>query len=257
MMRTALLAAVGIAALGMVGCAHGSNLRPDGTPATAPSGYVTFFILEGNFVRHAPVRDQQVKVEIVAALADRGLVETPPEEAEAVVVVHTATSAKHSRESFYDGWGGWSWQVGSTRPVTGTEIYKAGTLVVDMFDAWRKKLVWDAAASGAGPVNLKAGTHAVSKPVTKLFRNVPTVEGDGASDSVAVSRPAHPPDPPIRIIFSSRPALLVRIAGKPRYEGFRDTGLPRITNANATDPAELIVTDGEHADSLVCVLDGA
>ena len=93
MMRTALFVAVGIAALAMFGCAHSINLRPDGTPARAPSGYVTFFILEGNS-SDTPVRDQQVKVEIVAALADRGLVETSPEEAEAVVVVHTATSAK-------------------------------------------------------------------------------------------------------------------------------------------------------------------
>jgi hypothetical protein len=42
-----------------------------------------------------------------------------------------------------------------------------------------------------------------------------------------------PARPPIRIIFSSRPALLVRIDGEPRYEGFRDTRLQRITNANA------------------------
>jgi hypothetical protein len=232
MMRTALFVAGGIAALAMFGCAHSINLRPDGTPGRAPSGYVTFFILEGNS-SDTPVRDQQVKAEIVAALADRGLVETSPDEAEAVVVVHTATSAKHSRDSFYDGWGGWSWQVGSTTVLRGTEDYKLGTLVVDMFDAWTKKLVWHAAVSDAEPVNLNAGAHAVSKAVTKLFRDFPVVDGGGASEGVAVSRPAHRPDPPIRIIFSSRPALLVRIDGEPRYEGFGDTGLQRITNANA------------------------
>jgi len=189
MMRTALFVAGGIAALAMFGCAHSINLRPDGTPGRAPSGYVTFFILEGNS-SDTPVRDQQVKAEIVAALADRGLVETSPDEAEAVVVVHTATSAKHSRDSFYDGWGGWSWQVGSTTAVRGTEDYELGTLVVDMFDAWTKELVWHAAVSDAGPANLKAGAHAVSKAVTKLFRDFPVVDGDRASESVAVSRPA-------------------------------------------------------------------
>jgi hypothetical protein len=172
MMRTALFVAGGIAALAMFGCAHSINLRPDGTPGRAPSGYVTFFILEGNS-SDTPVRDQQVKAEIVAALADRGLVETSPDEAEAVVVVHTATSAKHSRDSFYDGWGGWSWQVGGTTAARGTEDYKLGTLVVDMFDAWTKKLVWHAAVSDAGPANLKAGAHAVSKAVTRLFRDFP------------------------------------------------------------------------------------
>jgi hypothetical protein len=50
---------------------------------------------------------------------------------------------------------------------------------------------------------------------------------------LSAGRHAHRPDPPIRIIFSSRPALLVRIDGEPRYEGFGDTGLQRITNANA------------------------
>ena len=77
-MRPALFGAVGIAALAMFGCAHSINLRPDGTPATAPSGYVTFFILEGN-PSGTPMRYQQVKAEIVTALADRGLVETSPD----------------------------------------------------------------------------------------------------------------------------------------------------------------------------------
>ena len=231
-MRTAPLVAAGMAALWTFGCAHGIRIRANETRDAAASRYVTFFILEGNS-SGMPMRDQLLKAEIVTALADRGLVETSPDEAEAVVVVHTATSAKHSRDSFYDGWGGWTWQVGGAHAIGGTENYKVGTLVVDMFDAWTKKLVWHAAAFDAEPANLKAGAHAVPKAVTKLFKDFPAVEGDRASERVAVSRPAHQPDPPIRIIFSSRPALLVRIDGEPRYDDVRDTGLQRITNANA------------------------
>lgn len=62
-----------------------------------PSGYVTYFILDRQTSGN-PAMDRQLDSDIVMALAEKDLAETAPQDAEAVVVVHTASAARHSRE---------------------------------------------------------------------------------------------------------------------------------------------------------------
>ena len=95
--RIAHLAMTAAGIIATAGCVERVPLHTADTNLTAGSGYVTFFVLPGNSSGNDDV-DAQLKTAIVNALSDRGLVETPPQEAEAVVVPHTATSAIHSRD---------------------------------------------------------------------------------------------------------------------------------------------------------------
>jgi hypothetical protein len=62
------------------------------------------------------------------------------------------TKNQQALNTFYDGFGGgWGWRRfgggGFGEATTTTDTYKVGTLVVDLFDANSKKLVWRGSAS--------------------------------------------------------------------------------------------------------------
>ena len=55
------------------------------------------------------------------------------------------THNQQTLNTFYDGFGGgWRWRGfgGLGEATTTTETYKVGTLVVDLFDAKTKQLIW-------------------------------------------------------------------------------------------------------------------
>jgi len=218
-MKMASLVAIATTAMWTCGCAHGVSRHAIATRGVAPSTYVTFFVLEGS---SPDPRDQDLKADIVTALADRGLVETPPEDAQAVVVINTATPANHTRDAFYNGWGGWEWRIGDPGTSGGTENYKVRTLVIDIFDAWNKKLVWHGAALLPEASRAGSAGHASQKTVSEIFK-----------DFLTLTPTALRPDTVMRIIFSHEPALLVRVDGEPRYEDVAGTSLQRVTNTEA------------------------
>jgi tartrate dehydratase beta subunit/fumarate hydratase class I family protein len=57
--------------------------------------------------------DRDLEQSIESTLSDYGLLKVPPEDVQAVVVVHTATAAKRTRSEPYD-----SWEVGAGGPTT-------------------------------------------------------------------------------------------------------------------------------------------
>ena len=235
MSRTVSVGAVALTVVSTIGCAYGmQQYMAAGSLPNAPR-YVTFFVLPANGSVN-PDLDRRLHDEVATALVDKGLVETSPEEAEAVVIVNTATPARRSRESFYEGWGGWAWRGEDARSLNGLDAYKAGSLVIDIFDSWTKTLVWHGAADGAVPNGARSSDHALQRAVHRLFKDFPSAEDEGirrAPDAAPVTA-----DDAMHIIFSPRPAVLVRIDGPPRYEDVFGTELQRITNTNA-----LIVRD--------------
>ena len=230
--KTAGIGTTLLVLLSTLGCAHGLELRSIGSGAAPASRYVTFFVLHGN-TSGSPEADRQLDVDVEATLVDKGLVGTSPEEAEAIVVVHRATPAQRSREAFYRDWGGWAWRLPDVRSTTDTEQLAVGSVVVDIFDAWTKKLVWHGFTRHAMPSGAKnESPHALKKAVTTMFADFPSADGSTYARTAGVTRRAV--TAPMSIIFSPRPALLVEIDGEPRYEDVEGTELQRIVNANTS-----------------------
>ena len=230
--RRLSIAAGAVVIASTIGCASSLDLHTSLAQTALTSKYGTFFVLPAG--ANAAAKEQQLDAEIVKMLADKGMVEMPPAEAEAVVVVHTATAAEHSRDAFYHGWGGWDWKTTDARSLGGVETYKPGTLVVDFFDAWTKQLVWHGAATPSG---------SMEKTVDDLFRDFPLARKNARADFGSTPAAPHAAAQPVRIVFSPTPAVLIRIHGEPRYEGVTGTGLQRVANTNA-----LILRDeiGQH-----------
>ena len=232
-MRVQHVVVIGIAAVATAACMHGVKVTPIVRQTSDVSRYVTFFMLDGSSSGNPDV-DRQIRRDLRMALADKGVIETSPDEGQAAVIAHVATPAKHSREAFYAGWGGWRWRVGAPGTTNVVDNYDVGTLVVDIFDVRTRQLVWQASAPHAVPAAANRHLHATEHAVTRMFRAFPWPSADsGPSHDLAEDLAAVANDQSMRIIFSPVPAVLVRIDGAPVYQDVGGTGLQRIINTRA------------------------
>ena len=93
-----------------------------------------------------------------------------------VILAIGTTQTQRTLDTFYNGFGGgWRWRGfgGSGISTTTEHDYKEGTLVVDMFDAKSKQLIWRGRAqdmlSGSPDKNEKK----LDKAVVKMFKKFP------------------------------------------------------------------------------------
>jgi hypothetical protein len=175
-MRLNLFATVAIAALTATACGYRIKTSIDYDRTVNFADYHTFFMMKGNSSGN-PILDQRATGDVGEAQTTKGRLEVPVGEGRAAVVVHAATETKHSYDTFYDGWGGWHWRWGGTRTATTfVEDYKVGTVVVDIFDAGTKQVIWHGVATDALSDSPKGNAKATEEAVTKMFGRFPPEE---------------------------------------------------------------------------------
>ena len=136
-----------------------------------------------------PLMVDRIKSAVNAVLASKGWTEVPSGADAAVVAIET-THNQQTLDTFYDGFGGgWGWRGfgGFGDATTTVETYKVGTLVVDIFDANKKKLIWRGSASDALSNNSTKNIKNIGKSVNKMFGHFPP--GGRISASPNWSRP--------------------------------------------------------------------
>ena len=121
------------------------------------------------------ISERRVLTEFDQAIAAKGWKKAPEADANIQVVLHGATQTKHDVNTFYAG-GGYGYYRGfggmGTTSTTVTE-YLVGTLVVDMFDAKTKNLVFRGTASDEISDNAEKNQKKVVKASEKMFKNFP------------------------------------------------------------------------------------
>jgi hypothetical protein len=120
----------------------------------------------------------RIKEAVNTVLAAKGL--TPVESGgDIAIVAIEMTKNQQTLDTFYDGFGGgWGWRRGGGfggfgDATTTTETYKVGTLVVDLFDAHTKKLVWRGSASDTLSDKSDKNIKNLGKGVQKMFDHFP------------------------------------------------------------------------------------
>jgi len=86
------------------------------------------------------------------------------------------TQNQQTLNTFYDGFGGgWRWRGlgGFGDATTTTETYQVGSLVVDLFDAKTKTLIWRGSSSDTLSNNADKNTKNLDKGVQKMFAHFP------------------------------------------------------------------------------------
>ena len=125
-----------------------------------------------------PITEKRVQGEIEQELETKGWKKAADEKsADAVVVLHGATQIKKDLNTFYSGgyvgygWRGWGGGMGTAH--TTVSEYKVGTLVVDIFDAKSKNLIYRGTASDEISDKPEKNQKKMAKAADKLFKDFP------------------------------------------------------------------------------------
>jgi hypothetical protein len=120
-----------------------------------------------------PLLVDRIKEAVNADLATKGL--TPVNSGgDIAIVAIEMTKDRHTLNTFYDGFGGgWRWGGGFGNETTTVDDYKVGTLVVDLFDAKTKKVIWRGSASDTLSDNSGKNIKNLDKGVQKIFDHFP------------------------------------------------------------------------------------
>jgi len=117
----------------------------------------------------------RIKDAVNAAMAARGL--TPVDSGGDIAIVAIEMSKnQQTLNTFYDGFGGgWGWRRGGGfgDATTTTENYKVGTLIVDLFDAHAKTLIWRGSSSDTLSDKSDKNIKNLDKGVQKMFDHFP------------------------------------------------------------------------------------
>src|SRR6202022_1628823 len=122
-----------------------------------------------------PLWVSRIKEAVNAALTTKGL--TPVESGgDIAIVAMETTQNQQTLNTFYDGFGGgWRWRGGGGfgNATTTVDPYKVGTLVVDLFDAHTKTIVWRGSSSDTLSDKSDKNIKNLDKGVQKMFEHYP------------------------------------------------------------------------------------
>ena len=124
------------------------------------------------------ISEKRVLDEFTQALTEKGWksVDANPD---AVVLLHGATEKQKSLNTFYSGgyggygYRGWGGMGGMGTATTTTSEFLVGTLVVDIFDAKSKQLMFRGTASDEISDKPEKNVKKVQKAADKMFKDFP------------------------------------------------------------------------------------
>ena len=122
-----------------------------------------------------PLWVDRITSAVSSALTAKGLTQIPSGGDISIIAI-AMTKEQQTLDTFYDNFGGgwgWRWGGGFGESTTTTETYRIGTLVVDLFDANSKQLIWRGSESNALSDKSSKNIKNLDKGVEKLFREFP------------------------------------------------------------------------------------
>jgi len=117
---------------------------------------------------------RRVLTEVDEDIAAKGWKKVAEAQADIQVILHGATQTKRTASTFYSGMGGYRYGgMGMGSAQTVVSEYTVGTLVVDMFDAKTKNLVFRGIAEDEISDNPGKNAKRLEKASTKMFKDFP------------------------------------------------------------------------------------
>ena len=123
-----------------------------------------------------PLWVDRIKEAVNTSLTAKGLTQVASGGDVSIVAIEM-TKNQQSLNTFYDGFGGgWRWGGGFGNATTTVDNYKVGTLVVDLFDARSKTVIWRGSASDTLSDKSDKNIKNLDKGVEKMFDHFPPGE---------------------------------------------------------------------------------
>jgi hypothetical protein len=156
--------------------AFAQDVKTDFDKSANFAGIKTFAVKIGTSWNN-PISEKRITDEISQTLTEKGWTKADANP-DAVVVLHGATEKQKSLNTFYSGgYGGYGWRGmgagGMGTATTTTSEYLVGTLVVDIFDAKSKALMFRGTASDEISDKAEKNIKKVQKVADKMFKDFP------------------------------------------------------------------------------------
>jgi hypothetical protein len=148
---------------------HAQKVNVDSDPAAPFASYKTYAWTAGTPAPNA-LSDQRLHTSVDARLAARGLAmnTTAPD-----VIVSTHVTTKDKQELIANGFGYGPWGFGGGYGGATVETFVEGTLVVNLYDAKTKKMVWRGVATATASDKPTKNTEKMNKALDKMFEKYP------------------------------------------------------------------------------------
>jgi hypothetical protein len=125
--------------------------------------------------------DARIKNAVDAQLTAKGWTKVDSGGDVGIVAIKT-TQTQRTLQTFYDGFGGgWRWRGfgGMGQSTTTEQDYKEGTLLVDLYDAKTKQLLWRGSTEDTLSNNADKNEKNLDKGVAKMFKKFPPQSAKG------------------------------------------------------------------------------
>jgi len=165
--------------MALLGSALGQHIQTDFDHQANFSQYKTYSWQE--IKASNTIWDQRIKDAVNTQLAAKGWTQVDNGADVAIVAIKT-TKTERTLQTFYDGMGGgWRWRgMGGFGESTTTEQdYKEGTLVIDMYDAKTKQLIWRSSAEETLSDKAEKNEKDLDKGVARMFKSFPPRSSKG------------------------------------------------------------------------------
>ena len=173
MKATTRLTIYGAFLMVLLGSAFGQHIQTDFDHQANFSQYKTYSWQE--IKASNSLWDDRIKEAVNAQLGSKGWIQVDSGGNVVIVAIKT-TQTERTLQTFYDGMGGgWRWRGfgGFGESTTTEQDYKEGTLVVDMYDASTKQLIWRASAEDMLSDKAEKNEKNLDKGVAKMFKSFP------------------------------------------------------------------------------------
>jgi len=166
-MKTMALSA--LALLTLTAVAYAQQVNTDSDPAARFSQYKTYAWTTGTPSPN-PLGEQRIHDAVDGQLRAKGLTlnrERPD------LIVATHVMSHEEKEIVADGFAYGPWWYGGGITTTRVNTYLQGTLVVDIYDAATKKMIWRGTATDTVSDKAAKNTKKINKALTKMFQRYP------------------------------------------------------------------------------------
>ncbi len=168
--------------LGLAGCAS-MTVNTDWAHEVDFSKYKTFQYKEtdGNIADTNQLGDQRIVAGIKREMTGKGFTEVGSSP-DVYVTYHGEDKENISLDTTTTGYGGyrygpgWGWGrggIGMASSTTTVRTYTQGTLIVDIWDAKAKELIWRGVVSDTISESPQKNVEKVNKGLAKMFKNYP------------------------------------------------------------------------------------
>jgi hypothetical protein len=160
--------------IGLAPSASAQDVKTDYDHAIDFSKYKTFAI-QVKTTWGTPFAEKRALDEVTKALVAKGWAPaTDPAKADASVMIHGATQTKHDVNTYYSGGG---WRFGGGMANTSVTEFQVGSMLVDIFDAKTKSLIWRGMGSDELSDKADKNQKKLVNATEKMFKNFPPTPG--------------------------------------------------------------------------------